>query len=182
MRVPEFGVLRHDGTQASLRSLAEERPVALVFLRHLGCVFCREQVAALRDALPEANVAFVTMVAVPLAARFRTWLRSPHAFLCDPDRVVYRAFGLERGSPGQLFAPAVLARGAAALRAGHRQGRPQGDVWQLGGTFVIDREGLVRAAFPARDAGDHPSPEALGRALGAFDGGTFTPPTSPKPG
>lgn len=179
MRVPEFGVLRHDGTHVSLYCLAASGPVALVFLRHLGCVFCREQVATLRDALPDANVAFVTMAEPRLAARFRAWMRSPHPFLCDPDRALYRAFGLERGSPGVVLAPRVLARGLSALRAGHRQGLPAGDVWQLGGTFVMDGEGGVLAAFPARDAGDFPSPEAVRRSLGvgSLGGGAPDPKT-----
>lgn len=165
MRVPEFGVLRHDGTCVPLYGLAAKGPVALVFLRHLGCIFCREQVAILRDALPEANVAFVTMAAPALAERFRAWMRSPHTFLCDPERRLYDEFGLQRGSVRQVFSPHVAARGLSALRAGHRPGRPTEDVWQLGGTFVMDEEGCVSAAFPASDAGDYPSPEALSRAL-----------------
>jgi hypothetical protein len=167
MRVPEFGVLRHDGAHVPLYGLAASGPVALVFLRHLGCLFCREQVATLRDALPEANVAFVAMAEPRRAARFRTWMRSPHVFLCDPERQVYEAFGLQRGTFRQHFAPGVVGRGVAALRAGHRIGRPVEDLWQLGGTFVMDAEGCVTAAFPAVDAGDHPSPEALRRALDA---------------
>ena len=167
MRVPELGFLRHDGAHLPLFDLAAERPVALVFLRHLGCLFCREQVAILRDALPDANLAFVTMAEPRLAARFRAWMRSPHPFLCDPGREVYRAFGLERGGVRQHFSASVAVRASAALRAGHRQGRPQQDVWQLGGTYVVDGEGCVLAAFPARDAGDHPSPEALRAALGS---------------
>jgi len=166
MQVPEFGVLRHDGTHVPLYSLASESPVALVFLRHLGCLFCREQVAVLRDALPDANVAFISMADPRLAARFRTWMRSPHPFLCDPERQIYHAFGLQRGTLRQHFAPHVVGRGLAAMRAGYRSGRPTEDMWQLGGTFVMDAEGCVTAAFPAVDAGDHPSPEALRRALG----------------
>lgn len=165
MRVPEFGVLRHDGTEVSLHHLAAERPVALVFLRHLGCIFCREQVATLRDALPEANVAFVTMAGPALAARFKAWMRSPHPFYCDPDRKLYQTFGLQRGALRQVLAPHVALRGIRAFRAGHRQGRPTEDVWQLGGTFVMDGEGSITAAFPASDAGDYPSPEALTKAL-----------------
>ncbi|RYG25470.1 redoxin domain-containing protein [bacterium] len=165
MRVPESCVLMHDGEVVPLYSLAKGKRVALVFLRHLGCIFCREQVATLRDTMPEANIVFVTMAGPRLAARFRTWIRSPHPFVCDADRELYHAFGLERGSFAQVFAPNVAARGLAALRKGHRPGRLTEDPWQLGGSFVMDDQGCVSASFPASDAGDHPSPEALKRAL-----------------
>jgi hypothetical protein len=166
MRVSESCVLKHDGETAPLFSLASERPVALVFLRHLGCIFCREQVATLRDTMPEANIAFVTMAEPRLAARFRTWIRSPHLFLCDADHKLYTAFGLERGTFAQVLAPQIGIRALSAMRRGHFPGRLIDDPWQLGGTFVMDGEGNVSASFPASDAGDHPSPEALRKALG----------------
>ena len=159
MRVPESSVLRHDGETVSLHGLAAQRPIALVFLRHLGCVFCREQVATLRDAMPEENVAFVSMSEPKQAARFRIWMKSPHPFLCDPPQRLYREFGLQRASLGGLIGPRVAVRGFEAYRAGFRGGRVQGDGWQLGGTFVMEETGQVSAAFPAIDAGDHPSPD-----------------------
>ena len=165
MRVPESGVLRYDGETVSLHGLAKPKPVALVFLRHLGCVFCREQVATLRDALPQENVAFVSMADPKQTARFRIWMKSPHSFLCDTELRLYRAFGLQKASLGALVGPKVVARGFQAYRAGFREGRVTGDRWQLGGTFVMDGTGCVSAAFPALDAGDHPSPDALHRAL-----------------
>ena len=165
MRVPDLGVLRYDGETVPLYGLAEARPVALVFLRHLGCIFCREQVATLRDAMPEQNVAFVCMADPKLTARFRAWMKSPHVFLCDPAQKLYRALGLQRASLGSLIGPRVIAQGYSALRQGHRGGIVVGDGWQLGGTFVMQRQGGISAAFPAIDAGDHPSPEALRRAL-----------------
>lgn len=165
MRVPDSGVLRYDGETVALHGLAESKPIALVFLRHLGCVFCREQVATLRDTMPEENVAFVSMATPKQAARFRAWMKSPHIFLCDPDRILYREFGLQRASLAGLVGPRVIARGFEAYRAGHRAGRVVGDGWQLGGTFVMRETGEVSAAFPAIDAGDYPSPDALRRAL-----------------
>ena len=167
MRVPEIGLLLSDGERTTLRVLAAEGPVALVFLRHLGCIFCREQVATLRDALPTENVVFVTMAEPKLAARFRAWMRSPHPFLCDPERRLYTAFGLQCADRRTLFGQRVVLRGVGALLKGYRQGRIVGDPWQLGGTFVIDADGCVTASFPAADAGDHPSPEALRNALAA---------------
>lgn len=166
MRVLELEAVRHDGTRVSLCEMARGRPLTLVFLRHLGCIFCREQVATMRDRLPEANIAFVTMSEPARAARFRTWIRSPHVFLSDVDQSLYRAFGLERGSAPNVLGPHVGLRALQAVGKGHLPGRMQKeDPWQLGGTFVIDGDGSVVASFPARDAGDYPSPEVLRNAL-----------------
>lgn len=167
MRVPEFGVLRDDGSLVPLYSLAADRPVALVFLRHLGCIFCREQVATLRDALPEENVAFVTMSNPALAGRFRRWMRSPHAFFCDPERRLYEAFGVGRAKASHFLNPHLARRAVEAYRKGFRNGLRFDDALQLGGTYVMDHDGLLLASFPANDAGDHPSPEAIRRALNA---------------
>ena len=165
MRIPEFGVLRYDGAYLPLFSLAADRPVALVFLRHLGCIFCREQVATLRDRLPDENIVFVSMAEPKLVARFRTWLKSPHVFLCDPERRLYQAFGVGRSTAGKMFTAHVVSRALKAYRDGHRNALTFDDQLQLGGTYVIDREGNVLASFPADDIGDYPSPEVLRTAL-----------------
>ena len=165
MRVPDFGVLRHDGVHTTLYSLAEERPVALVFLRHLGCIFCREQVGTLRDALGDENVVFVTMSAPALTDKFRRLLHTPHTFVCDPDRRLYEAFHVERGSPRDYFSLDVVRRTLEAYRKGYRNSLTFDDQLQNGGTYVIDRGGNVLASFPSDDLSDMPSPDVIRAAL-----------------
>ena len=165
MHVPEFGVLKDDGGLVPLYSLATERPVALVFLRHLGCVFCRKNVGDLRDALPGENIVFVTMSEPKVATRFRKWLRSPHPFLCDPERRLYEAFGVPRSTAGQYFNANVVRKALRAYRQGYRNGLTFDDQLQLGGTYVMDRLGNVTSTFPSDDIGTYPSPETLLAAL-----------------
>ncbi len=161
MQVPEFGVLRHDGVRVTLYGLADERPVALVFLRHLGCVFCRQQVGTLRDELSEENVVFVTMSEPKLTDRFRIWMRSPHSFLCDPEKRLYEAFGIPRSTAGKFFSASVVHEALKAYRKGYRNALTFDDQLQLGGTYVFDREGHVLASFISEDIADAPSPETL---------------------
>ncbi len=165
MRVSEYGVLRDDGTQVPLYSLAADRPVALVFLRHLGCVFCRQLVAKFRDELADENVVFVTMSEPALTRRFRKWMRSPHFFLADPERRLYEAFGVPRTSAGRFFSAQVVRKALAAYREGHRNSLTFDDQLQLSGTYVMDREGRVLARFVAENISDAPSPETLREAL-----------------
>lgn len=99
------------------------------------------------------------------AAAFCRRQRLPFRCLSDPARAVYRAYGLRRGTRSEVgglrTAPAYLR----AMVRGHLPGRPVGDVYQLGGVFLIDRGGTVRYAHYPRHAGDHPPPGAITGAI-----------------
>ncbi len=97
--------------------------------------------------------------------------RAPFPCLADPQRAGYKAFGLRRGSWWEVIGPAAIARGMEAARKGHHIERAIGDVMQLSGTFIIDREGIVRYARYGRHSGDHPQTSELVSALVAMGGG-----------
>lgn len=145
----------------SIAALSERRPVLLVFLRHLGCTFCREAAADLRDrrAIIEASATIVVVTMSP-AAEAKAFLAGYGLgdvdVASDPDRTLYRAMELRRGSLGQLFGPRVWLRGVVAgVLGGHFVGGLKGDGLQMPGAFVI-RDGRVAAAFRHRDAADRP--------------------------
>jgi len=75
----------------------------------------------------------------------------------------YYAWGLRQGTAGELFANSlnVLRASAKAMAAGHVQGRATGDTHMLPGTFIIDRDGMIRYAYYGHYAGDDPAIEAL---------------------
>ncbi|MFZ5784857.1 MAG: AhpC/TSA family protein [Acidobacteriota bacterium] len=73
----------------------------------------------------------------------------------DPEREVYRAFGLGTAGAGAVFAPSVFVRAASALIAGHGAGVPVGDVRQMPGAFVLAR-GRVVSAFRHQTVADRP--------------------------
>jgi peroxiredoxin len=145
----------------SIAGLSERRPLLLVFLRHLGCTFCREAAADLRDrrAIIEASATIVVVTMSP-AAEIRKFLAGYGLgdvdVVSDPDRALYRALQLSRGTIGQLFGPRVWLRGVVAgVLGGHFVGGLKGDGLQMPGAFVI-RAGRVAAAFRHRDAADRP--------------------------
>ncbi len=64
--------------------------------------------------------------------------RWPEAIaIADPQAELYRAFGLRRGSWGQLLGFQALWAGLRGLLAGHGVGRPKGDPLMLSGRFLI---------------------------------------------
>lgn len=151
-----------------LTDLARGRRVLLVFLRHSGCTFCRETLADLAAAKPGLDALGVEPVLIHMShpETFRDFatrygLEDVEA-VSDPERRLYRAFGLQRGSFAALFGPEVLRRGIRAFRNGHGIGLLDGDGLQMPGAFVLD-DGAVRARFVHRSAADRPDYLTLAR-------------------
>lgn len=97
----------------------------------------------------------------------KAWLEetgAPFPLLLDPERRVYRAYGLGR-SVLRVWSPKVLWRYLRLMMAGRRLKPIQGDPHQLGGDFIVDAGGIVRLAHPSRDPTDRPSVEALLKVL-----------------
>lgn len=162
--------LREARTQdgMSLADLSRSQPVLVVFLRHLGCSFCREalaDVAAVRPEL-EAEGTAIALVhqsseeeAAPFFARYGL---ADVPRVSDPSLRLYRALGLRRGSAGEFLSPKVVARAGAALLRGHAPGLLKGDGRQLPGVFLV-RDGAVVAAFRHKTAADRPDYAAIAR-------------------
>ena len=137
---------------ATVAEASDERPLLLVFLRHLGCTFCREalaDVSARRDQLRAAGVGVGVVhmgfdaEAVKLLAQYGL---SDAVRVNDDQRVLYRAFNLQRAKLSQLVSLRVWLRGFyVALVAGHGFGGLLGDSLQMPGTFVVWRGSIIRA-------------------------------------
>lgn len=89
------------------------------------------------------------------------------AIVSDPDRIAYRAFGLERTGWSAFFRPKVLWGYFRGLFKGYGVKKPyEGeDLLQLGGDFVLDRSGRVVFAYPSADPTDRPAMSAIVEAI-----------------
>ena len=162
---PARDVLVHDA-MAHRSHLADHwvgtsRALILVFLRHYGCPLCREQVAALRDHYAAFQAEGIAVAAVGQgtprdARRFGEQMSAPFPILSDADRAAYAAYGLMDGTVEQVYSATPGLRLAAAMLRGHLPHRTIGSVRQLPGTFVIDRNGIIRMAHPGLHAADVP--------------------------
>ena len=100
------------------------------------------------------------------AAAFRRKTKIDIPVLADDERETYKIAGLKRGTASQLVGPrSVLAGIKHAAQSGHVQGRPVGDVAQLGGAMVIAQGGEVLLEQRAKNAGDTIEPEDLLEAV-----------------
>ncbi len=87
--------------------------------------------------------------------------------ISDPDRAVYQRFGLARGTTWQVLGPSAMWRGFHAFLRGNMFGRPQGDVFQLPGAFLVEDGRIVRG-FRASTSGEQANfDELLGCESGA---------------
>lgn len=78
--------------------------------------------------------------------------------VCDPEKVAYTAFGLERTGWLTFFKPRVLWGYFRGMFKGYRVKKPYAgeDLLQLGGDFILERERKVVFAYPSADPTDRP--------------------------
>ncbi len=151
----------------ALGELSFETPVLLVALRHGGCTFCREALALLAESRPEIEAGGTRIVlahmgtpdaGAALAARYGL---QDLARVADPNRLLYRAVGLRRGSIREVLGPHVLWRGLTVGVLGrHGVAIPVTDPFQMGGAFLL-HQGRIEREFRYRDAADRPDFTAL---------------------
>lgn len=152
-----------DDQGLSLRSLSNAGSTLTVLLRHSGCTFCRQTIADLarwKPALDHANIRLAVVGMTDSTASLRAFgvqhnLADTHWFP-DPQRLLYRALDLRRGSFLQLFGPIVWVRGFLAALQGHGIGKLEGDGFQMPGAFLIHNGRVIRECRHA-SAADRPN-------------------------
>ena len=171
---PDAPITTSDGTQTTLSAVWQEHngPTVLVFLRHFGCIFCREHAAQLAEVKPAfdqqgVQIVFVGMGNPAEAREFQADRNLPFEILADPDRVAYRAFGLPEGRVSQLAGPSVVGASLRAMKNGAGVGKAIGNRRQLPGTYIVDQNGSLLFARPAAHAGDIADVETIMAALKA---------------
>lgn len=145
----------------SLREVTAARPALLVFLRHSGCTFCRETLAALQRDRVRIEASGVSLSLVHMSADadaqalFARYGLDDVPRFSDPSRRLYRAFELRRGTLSQLLGPSIWWRGARAFFSGHSVGPLDGDGFQMPGAFIV-HDGRVVRAYRPNTAADSP--------------------------
>lgn len=101
-----------------------------------------------------------------LDAKILKGLSVPFRLLLDQDKKSYKAWGLGRtGLTGAMLSPELNWRYLKLLLKGERFLGFAPDMFQLGGDFVIDKEGKIVFAHRMRNNGDRPDIEQLLKAL-----------------
>lgn len=118
-----------------------------------------------RHELP-GRIVVVTFATPELLAGFEAELELGLELLADPDRALYAALGLGRGSVARVWLhPRVWRRYARLVVTGTRLRRAQGDTLQLGGDAVLDAEGRLSWIHRSDGPEDRPTLGRLRYAL-----------------
>ena len=146
-------------TPGTLRSQLGEGDTLLVFLRHFGCIFCKEtlgDVRAASEADPDfpAVLFFTQAGATETRAFLRRYWPAARA-VSDPQLSLYDAFGVGRAGLLQALGPPVLRARSRARAKGHENGPRSGDIWRLPGAMVVRGDVIVWRYEPSH-AADHP--------------------------
>ena len=90
------------------------------------------------------------------AAHYRRRFAPSIPILADEKRETYPLAGAVRGGASELFSPNVVMKGIGRSAKNRTvQGRPVGDVRQLGGTLLVMPDGAVAWSHLSTDAADN---------------------------
>jgi len=83
------------------------------------------------------SIAVIGLGTPAFAKGFREATRYEGPLFVDGEGAAYRAVSLKRLKLWRLMSPRMIGNALRAKKEGFRQGKVEGDPWQLGGTLVV---------------------------------------------
>ena len=87
--------------------------------------------------------------------------RLPFPILRDPRRAAYLLFGIERRAVHKIYRPSTIWYYVRSAIRGEFPGRTKGDMFQLGGNVLLDRDGSTLWVYQSSQPADRPSVDAI---------------------
>jgi peroxiredoxin len=157
-RAPDFRLPSGKGDEVGPADYRGRSSLIVWFTKGMACPFCRTQMSQLARAYPQIRAlgGEVLQVTPTTPERARFFVRNftiPFQYLCDPDYVVHRQWGIDV-RPASLTGYVKMFRTASKLP--HPPPAAVGDPKRLlrelpkmlddsdMGFFVLDRDGIVR--------------------------------------
>ncbi|NQT87280.1 AhpC/TSA family protein [bacterium] len=165
-RAPDFALPNALGKTVRLSEELRKGPVVLAFYRGAWCPYCNLELRALRESLPAFEARGATLIAVtpqkPGKSREEIE-KEGYAFeiLSDLDSAVMKKYKLYFDVPKDL-SDLYKQRFGLDIADYNGEGRT---VLPVPGTLVIDRSGIVRAAYARTDYKQRMEPAAIVAAL-----------------
>jgi peroxiredoxin len=151
----------------NLLELSQEQPVLLVFLRHFGCVFCKDTLDHVSKVHKDfercgTRIVLVHMVSENEAKEHLDVFGLSHLTqISDPESMLYKRFRLRKGRIGELFGFKALSTALRLyVQRGFKVGPEAGDSLQMPGVFLLE-DGRVKAGFMHQSAADQPDYDRL---------------------
>lgn len=124
----------------------------------------------------EINALNTNIVAVSFGTPYwaNAWLeetKSPFPIWLDPEKKSYELYGMD-SSALRAWGVRNLWYYVQAIAKGEQLKEHRGDTSQMGGNFIVDKDGIVRFAYPSKNPTDRPAIETLLTALQRIENGT----------
>jgi len=147
----------------------KDQITVVTWLRHFGCVFCKQMASNLTEIKPLLDKAGVKLVAIgngsaKQAKRFLIEVGYEGELFVDPERKSYQAAGMKSGVMSLLSVSAV-SKVTNAWKEGHRQASTQGSNLQQGGLIVVNGDKILFRHIDA-SVGDAPDINEVLKACG----------------
>ena len=155
-------LLNEAGQVVPIRSLWEQQPVILIFLRHFACDACRLHALEVWEnrALYEAKGAKIHFIGNGAAHFIHSFKQQYNldgaSFFTDPTLKTFKAAGFRKGfwiNAGEMMSRSKFL--VAAVRQELRR-TGEGNVWQLGGVLAVKPGGKVTYQYTSQMIGDFP--------------------------
>lgn len=168
-KAPDFRLQNAFGAEVRLTDVLSHGPVVLTFYRGAWCPYCNLQLRGLQQTLPFIEKEGARLVAItpqkPDKSRGQVEEDGyPFEILSDLDDEVMKAYGLFFEVPAEL-SDLYKQRFAFDLAEFNGEGRY---VLPVPATFVIDRDGVIRAAFADVDYRSRVEPSVILESLKAL--------------
>lgn len=173
-RAPDFTASLMDGSSLALSSL-RGRVVHLAFHRYASCPICNyslRQFEQRHTELVQRGIVYIPIFHSP-AGKMREFYPAPPPFpvIVDPQRVIYRRYGLTPAF-GTMLHPQTLkdmGKLVASLRAGFRfRLAADGPLTTSPGDFLIDPDGVIKALHYGHSIGDSWIPDEAIKCAGGI--------------
>lgn len=163
---PDFTLMNAFGKKITLSELLKDGPVVLTFYRGSWCPFCNLQLHALNQSLPlfqpyHATLVFITPQRPDKSKEQLKKEDYSFEILSDLDNMVMKAYRLFYTVPPDLV---TLYKNKFQLDLAEYNG-PDRYVLPVPGTFVIDTDGIIRAAYADLDYKKRMEPMTILNAL-----------------
>ena len=115
----------------------------------------------------DTDILVLSFSEVDRLAAYKEYLKLPFEIASDSERKVYKVFGLITGSFFQIWNYKIFWEYILLLLKGRKLKMPQknDDLYQLGGDFIIGKNGKIIFSHLSQGPEDRPSVDALLSAL-----------------
>ncbi len=120
----------------------------------------QDEIAALNT-----RVFIISFGTLPAVQQWMSETCTTFTVLLDRERTVYNAYGLERSRLRSLSLRTLWLYARNHLRGQQMHSSHGDDTSQLGGDFIVDKNGILRLSYPSHDPVDRPPVGALLQVL-----------------